>query len=224
MKEINTVSTYSPLLEIQNLHVSFDSKQVLKGFSADLKAGEKIAVTGESGTGKSTLLKCVLGFICPDSGIIRISGKELSSKNVWELRKKIGYVPQEPDLGQGIVESALFRPFQFKANRELVPGIDKIQDLFDRFRLEPELLKKDITKLSGGEKQRIAIITALLLKRQVYLLDEATSALDEITRQVVVDYLKVYPELSLIAVTHDPYLLSICRRSYRLNKTGRLKD
>jgi len=219
MKEINTVSTYSPLLEIQNLHVSFDSKQVLKGFSADLKAGEKIAVTGESGTGKSTLLKCILGFICPDSGIIRISGKALSSKNVWELRRKIGYVPQEPDLGQGIVESALFRPFQFKANRELVPGIDKIHDLFRRFRLEPELLEKDITKLSGGEKQRIAIITALLLKRQIYLLDEATSALDEITRRAVVDYLKGYPELSLIAATHDPHLLSICSRSYRLNKT-----
>ena len=213
-----------PLLEIQNLHVTFDSKQILKGFSAYLKTGEKIAIIGESGTGKSTLLKCILGFICLDSGIIRISGKELSSKNVWELRKEIGYVPQEPDLGQGIVESALIRPFQFKANRELMPDRDKIRDFFNQFRLEQELLKKDITKLSGGEKQRIAIITALLLKRKIYLLDEATSALDEITRQAVVDYLKGHRELSLVAVTHDPHLLSICRRSYMLNKSGRSKE
>ena len=212
------------LLEIHDLHVTFDSKQIFTGLSAYLKTGEKIAVTGESGTGKSTLLKCILGFICPDSGIIRIAGKDLSSKNVWELRKEIGYVPQEPDLGQGIVESALFRPFQFKANRELVPEKDKIHDLFRRFRLDPDLLEKDITKLSGGEKQRIAIITALLLKRRIYLLDEATSALDEITRQAVVDYLKRNPELSLIAVTHDPHLLSICSRSYMLNKSGRFKE
>lgn len=214
----------NPLLEIDDLYITFDSKQILTGFSAYLNTGEKIAVTGESGTGKSTLLKCILGFILPDSGIIRIDCKDLSSKNVWELRKKIGYVPQEPDLGQGIVESALFRPFQFKANRELTPGINRIHDLFHRFRLEQELLKKDITKLSGGEKQRIAIITALLLKRQIYLLDEATSALDDITRTAVVDYLKGYPELSLIAVTHDPHLLSICSRSYVLNKYGGLKE
>ncbi|MBN2247018.1 MAG: ATP-binding cassette domain-containing protein [Candidatus Aminicenantes bacterium] len=224
MKEINTVNTYSPLLEIQNLQVTFDSKQILNGFSADLKAGEKIAVTGESGTGKSTLLKCILGFICPDSGIIRISGKDLSSKNVWELRKEIGYVPQEPDLGKGTTESAIYRPFQYKANKNLMPEQAEIHDLFSKLRLDEDLLHKDISILSGGEKQRIAIITALLLKRKIYLFDEATSALDNVTRGAVVDYFQDQNNLSILAVTHDPHLLSLCTRRYNLNKSGRAKD
>jgi ABC-type multidrug transport system ATPase subunit len=184
------VNSISPLLEINDLYVCFDSKQVLSGFSVSLSPGEKIAVTGESGSGKSTLIKCILGFVPPDSGIIRINSLELSSKNVWALRREMGYVPQEPDLGQGTVESALFRPYQYKANKNLILDRDEIQELFKKFRLDKDLLNKDVSQLSGGEKQRIAIITALLLKRQIYLLDEATSALDDITRDAVVDYFK----------------------------------
>jgi len=212
------VSSQKPLLEIQNLQVSLDSKQVLSGFSASLQAGEKIAVTGESGSGKSTLLKCLLGFIRPDSGIIRIIGKDLSSKNVWELRKEIGYVPQEPDLGKGSVESALNRPFQYKANKNLMPERDEIYDLFNIFRLDKDLLNKNVSQLSGGEKQRIVIIITLLLKRKICLFDEATSALDDITKEAVVAYLKERSDLSILTVTHDRHFLSICSRSYTLSK------
>ena len=221
---MNTVSTYSPLLEINDLHVSFDSKRVISGFSAFLQPNEKIGVTGESGSGKSTLLKCILGFICPDSGMIRIAGKDLSSKNVWDLRQVTGYVPQEPDLGKGSVESALYRPFQYKANKNLMPERTEIHDLFSKFRLDKDLLKKDISQLSGGEKQRIAIITALLLQRQIYLFDEATSALDDITRAAVVDYFKERNDFSILTVTHDRSFLSICKRSYKLDKSGIIKD
>lgn len=216
--------TQNPLLEIHDLHVSFDSKQILTGFSAVLQPKEKIGVTGESGSGKSTLLKCILGFICPSSGIIRIAGKDLSSKNVWVLRRDIGYVPQEPDLGKGSVESAIFRPFQYKANKNLMPAQTEIHDLFSKFRLDKDLLNKNVSQLSGGEKQRIAIITALLLKRRIYLFDEATSALDDITRAAVVDYFKARNDLSILTVTHDRSFLSICKRSYKLDKSGIIKD
>jgi len=173
---------------------------------------------------KSLLLKCILGFICPDSGIIRISGKDLNSKNVWELRKEVGYVPQEPDLGNGSVESALYRPFKYKANKNLIPEQTDVHELFSKFRLDKDLLKKDISQLSGGEKQRIAIITALLLQRQIYLFDEATSALDDITRGAVVDYLKERNDLSILTVTHDHSFLSICSRTYKLNKAKGVRD
>jgi ABC-type iron transport system FetAB ATPase subunit len=211
-------------LKIQNLSVRFESRKVLNDVSLCLKPGEKAAISGESGSGKSTILKCILGYIPFESGGVFIEGKEINVKNIWKLRHLLAYVPQEPDLGQGIVSDIIAIPFQYKANKHLAPDKNKILELFENFRLDGELFDKDVAKISGGEKQRVAIIISLLLKRRIYLLDEVTSALDDKSKAVVAKYFKNHQEISVVAVTHDPHFKSLCSKVYKLDKKGNLKE
>jgi ABC-type iron transport system FetAB ATPase subunit len=222
-KKMNSDQNHCPI-KIDNLSIHFGSKQILKDISLCLKQGEKVAISGESGAGKSTILRCVLGYIPFESGKIFIEGEEITTKNIWDLRHFLGYVPQEPDLGQGNVKNVLLVPFQYKANRHLTPEKKQIDELFDKFRLDRELIEKDVSKISGGEKQRVAIITALLLKRRIYLLDEITSALDDKSKEAVANYFKSRRDITVIAVTHDARFKTICNQVFRLDKRGYLKD
>ncbi len=204
------------VLEVSNLKVCFADKEIISHFSLKIAEGERVSICGESGSGKSTLLKCILGFIQPSSGTIFISGEQLTAKNVWHLRGEVGFVPQETDLGRGIVMDIIHRPFRFKSNRYLEARRERISELFQVFSLEENLLNEDIALVSGGEKQRIALIAALLLERRIYLLDEVTSALDERVKKKVVGYLTGRKDLSLLVVTHDKHFLSSNNRVYHL--------
>ena len=191
------------VLEIRNLSVRFKNTTLIQDLSFALKKGERASLTGKSGSGKTSLLRCILGFSLPASGGIFIKGEELTEKTVWSLRREIGFVPQEPDLGNQVVERLLELPFHFKSNRNRYWDENRILELLHIFHLEEDILHKKTTLLSGGEKQRIALISALLLERGIYLLDEVTSALDDETRKAVVDYLLEREDLSFLFVTHD---------------------
>ncbi len=204
------------MLEIRNLDLQLGSRQVFQRLSISLSKGEKIAVTGKSGSGKSSLLHCILGFLNPVSGRIFLQGEELDSGAVWTLRKLIGYVPQEPDLGNSTAREFIQKPFAYRANRDLVWDEDRLQNLCQTFHLSSNLLTLPSKKLSGGEKQRIALISALLLDRELYLLDEITSALDQETRDAVVEYLAGQKTLSAVIVAHDPILQALCDKTYSL--------
>lgn len=193
-----------PIIEIENLSVQFDGKTVLADFSLDLNTGEKITLTGRSGSGKSTLLHCILGFVIPFKGIIRINREELNDISVWNLRTILAYVAQEPTLGSGTVQELLERPFSYRANAKKRHNLSRIPELFQRFLLPADLLQKDIGRLSGGEKQRIAIISAELLDRRIYLLDEASSALDSESKQAVNEFFCYRKDISVLSVSHEP--------------------
>lgn len=194
----------SPAIEINNLTIQFDGKSVLSGFSMQLEPGQKATLTGRSGSGKSTVLRCILGFVVPGGGVIRVDGEELNSVSVWKLRRKLAYVAQEPLLGSGTVREILERPFSYRANVRLKENLARVPKLFERFMLPSELIDKNIDKLSGGEKQRVAIISAEILVRSIYLLDEVSSALDRVSKQTVNEFFCAREDLSVLSVSHEP--------------------
>lgn len=193
---------HNDILNIHHLSVRLDGTQLFHGVSLSVKMGEKITIAGPSGSGKSTLLRCVLGFV-PFDGEIRIAGITLNARTVWQSRRQMAYVAQEPELGGGTVQEVLARPFSYKANQGLAYHREEVDRLFDIFLLPSPLLHKDMASLSGGEKQRVALIGALLLRRPLLLLDEAASALDGEAKKQVRAYLSGREDLAIVSVSHD---------------------
>jgi ABC-type iron transport system FetAB ATPase subunit len=207
-------------LQLNNLALNFLENQVLQDFSLTVNAGEKILLTGVSGCGKSSLLKIICGLLPIDSGEIVIGSEVLDASTVWRLRQKIAWVPQEPDLGQTTAGDFLESLFLLKANQEMRGNLERIDSLLAEFLLPKEILHQRIGKLSGGEKQRIAIIAALLLERPILLLDEATSALDEDAQQQVLAYFKKTTELTMLVVSHDSHWQKMVDRIVCVEKLG----
>jgi len=191
------------ILEAKDVTVRFNGQTVLDGFSLALKAGEKAVLTGPSGCGKSTALRCFLGFVSPSAGTVAVGGTLLTDQTVWGFRRQIAYVGQEPDLGIGSVREMLERPFQYRANASLKANLDRAPKLFETFGLADSLLDKDAADLSGGEKQRVALVSSLLLDRRIFLLDEITSALDAASKDAVIDYFKGRTDITALFVAHD---------------------
>ncbi len=190
-------------IEFQDLSVSFSSRRVLTGLSLAVPRGRKVLITGPSGCGKSTLLHCVLGFVKPLSGRVVVQDQPVGPESIWEIRQKLGYVDQEPQLGPGSVRQILHEPMGYRANAHLAENLSRVPEWFERFELGGELLDAQVSKLSGGEKQRVALISAMLLERPILLLDEATSALDPSTRRRVIRTLGQCEETTILAVGHD---------------------
>ncbi len=213
-----------PALAFYDVNISYGPKTVLRDFNLVLEPREKVALTGTSGAGKSTVIQLGMGLVAPQSGKIVLDDTELSEKNVWDMRKKIAYVPQEPELGQGTVEEVLSAPFCFHANRHLAFRKEDVEKLFAGFKLDMQLYEQDISGLSGGEKQRIALVQALLLEREVYLLDEPASALDAESKRAVNSYFSSREDVTVLAVSHDAEGVAFCTRSvevpYRPQETA----
>ncbi|OQB34571.1 MAG: putative ABC transporter ATP-binding protein YbbL [Candidatus Hydrogenedentes bacterium ADurb.Bin179] len=190
------------ILDVNNVSVIFGKVPLFSSLYLSMHAGEKVTLSGPSGSGKSTLLRCIVGF-APFSGFIHINGEPLNRHTVWRLRRQVAYVDQEPDLGPGQVREALKRPFSYKANQAVNFDPHGVDMLFERFLLPQSLQSKEIRTLSGGEKQRVALVVALLLKRPLLLLDEAASALDANSKQQVREYLCEQSELTILSVSHD---------------------
>ncbi len=192
-----------PFLQIKNITIQFNDQIIIKDFSLTLEKGEKLILTGHSGCGKSTIIKAILGFIPIDDGEIIINGTSLNEGNCWELRQFFAYVCQAPFTGFGTAEEFLMSPFNFKANRHIKFNGEKVHEYMQMFNLKKELLYKSVDELSGGEKQRFAIIGALLLEKEVLLLDEPTAALDKRNRLALNNFLYQNDEFSAIMITHD---------------------
>ena len=191
-------------IRIESLRIAFHGKTLLDDFSLALASGRRLTITGPSGSGKSSLLKCLLGFLRPAGGAIEILGTRLDAASVWRIRRNIAWVAQEPDLGDGTARQAIERPLSYRSNRPLAPNLARVEELAKRFLLEPGVLDRPVAKLSGGEKQRVAILSALLLDRPVLLLDEASSALDAASRGAVADYLAGQTAATILSVSHNP--------------------
>lgn len=189
------------MIEFKNIHLSFNGKSVIKDFSLKINTGEKIVISGKSGCGKSSLLALVLGFVQPSSGQIYFEDKLLDENSVWAVRKRISYIDQSVSLGSGKVQRLFADILSLRANTALDFNTDELLTLFD---LSKDLLFKDIQELSGGEKQRIAIIIAILLNRDVFFLDEVTASLDTHLKERVADYFLNRTDNTCLIVSHDP--------------------
>ncbi len=203
-------------IEIQDLTVDFVGAAVLRGFEMQLEAGEKVLVTGKSGCGKSTLLRSIIGLIEPQDGTIHVRGTALGPETVWHIRSQVAMVAQEPDIGQGSVQEVLERPFHYKANSHLKGNLEGAARLMEQFHLSGDMRNKAVEGLSGGEKQRVALVGALLLDRPILLLDEPTSALDPTSMEAVAEYLADRGDLTVLTVAHNAAAFAFVDRTIEM--------
>jgi ABC-type multidrug transport system ATPase subunit len=192
------------VIEVRGLGVAFgDGSELFSGLSFVIGGGEKVALTGPSGCGKTTLLRCLTGLVEPTAGEVIIDGVVLNEQTVWDLRGKIGSVPQEPDLGEGTVREFVEGPFGYRINASGVANLARVPDLMQELGLGLDLLDADVGELSGGEKQRVALVSALVLDRSILLLDEVVSALDGESAERVFGLLSGLHDVTVVGVVHD---------------------
>jgi len=190
-------------ITLKNITKKFGDNIIFKNLNFEINEGEVITITGESGKGKTTLLRCLVGLEKTTDGTIEIFGKKLvengkyaSIKTQKEILKNIGMVFQN---------YGLFPNLTVGKNLKIICKDDeKIDELLRKFEL---LDKKDLypANLSGGQKQRVAIIRTLLLNPKIILFDEPTSALDDKNRDKIVELIENLKEsgFAIIVVTHD---------------------
>ena len=191
------------VVRFENVTVQFKRKILFERLNFEVKRGEKLLVYGRSGEGKTTIIRLLLGFECPREGRIFFEDQLLNRKTVWDVRRKIAYVSQNLDIGAGRVIKLIDRVFNYKANENISHAEKELLALLEFLRLKGNILQENFEKLSGGEKQRILIIIALLLKRPVFLLDEVTSALDSELKEKVRDYFIKKDDWTVIVISHD---------------------
>lgn len=195
------------MFRLEHLTKQFSDQFVLEDFSFDIQEGEKIIVSGRSGIGKTTLFRLLLGFEQPDSGKIYFENELFTEVTVWNLRRRVAYVSQDLNIGRGNLQAFFNETLSLKANAEYKnSSLGELEELLNSFELPDTLLQKNIEELSGGEKQRVAIINALLLKRNIFFLDEITSALDKSLKAKVLDYFLLNPAFTVLSISHDNYL------------------
>jgi putative ABC transport system ATP-binding protein len=191
------------VIRFKDVSVKFHDEFLFENLDFELKRGDKLLVYGKSGEGKTTIIRLMLGFECPHDGTIFFEGHRLDRKTVWYARRKIAHVSQNLDIGDGPVRGLINRVMAFKANENIKPSNAELSDWLNFLRLKESILREHFEKLSGGEKQRIAILIALLLKRDVFLLDEVTSALDSELKEKVIDYFTSRSDATVIVISHD---------------------
>lgn len=208
MIELDKEQDIKNILEIKNLVKHFGDNEVLNGFNMRLNEGENLVIMGKSGSGKSVMIKCLMGLMQPDSGHIEIMGNnvlELEQAELDALRKKIGF------LFQG---SALYDSMTVKDNLEFPLRKQRIsqeeKDKLVHQALESvgllETLALMPNELSGGMKRRVALARAIILHPKIIIYDEPTTGLDPITAKEIIqlmrDIQKIYGSSALI-ITHD---------------------
>jgi phospholipid/cholesterol/gamma-HCH transport system ATP-binding protein len=195
---------------IEDVHKSFGSQKVLNGISLSVSRGETLAVLGRSGTGKSVLLRLVIGLEEPNSGAVRIHGQDIAGltlDQLGEIRKKMGFLFQHAALYDSLtVEQNVAFPLQHH-NKEISRSdrVDRVRQLLAEVGMEGHLDKMP-SDISGGMQKRVGLARALALEPDILLLDEPTAGLDPISSSEIDDLvLKLQAEhhMASIVVTHD---------------------
>lgn len=192
-----------PLISLKEVGYQINNRQILSNISLDIYQGDSIAIVGPSGSGKSTLLKLIGSLLSPTEGKIYFNGADLIQLNPNEYRQNVSYFFQNAVLFDETVRDNLAFPATIRQaifdEQRAIEGLEKV-------RLNATYLDKEIFELSGGEKQRIALVRNLMYTPRVLLLDEVTSSLDPINRDIILNYvrqLNAEDGIPIIWITHN---------------------
>lgn len=211
-----------PVLSLQNINFSYNNQYlVLDDVSFDIMPNEYICIVGHNGSGKSTISKVVAGLLKPQQGSIYIDGLKLTSSNINHLRKNIGVIFQNPDnqfIGITTEFDIAFGLENHKVKPEkmgmIIENSAKLIDITN-------LLKKEASDLSGGQKQKVAITSILALCPQVIIFDESTSMLDPYSKiqiKKLMKRLQTEFHRTILSITHDMEELKNATRILCMNK------
>lgn len=181
-------------------------KFAVKDVSISAKKGEWVALVGHNGSGKSTIAKLLNGLLFPEDGLIKIGHFVLSEKNIWEIRRQVGMVFQNPDnqfVGATVQDDVAFGLENHGVPHDVMVG--RVESALNEVGMQSYALHEP-ARLSGGQKQRVAIAGVLALQPDVIILDEATSMLDPRGRAEVMETIRIMREqedITVISITHD---------------------
>lgn len=219
------------MLTLHSVSIAFGDRQLFSGLDLTVGRGQFVGISGESGCGKTSLLRALLGFVPFTAGTAQVCGLPLDAAHIHHIRRQTAYVPQElqPPVGKGgdlihlthgLEANRLFTvsvPESPTSGSHSVPEV--LNSLMKSLALSPSLLELDAAKLSGGQRQRLLLAAAIALPKPLLLLDEPTSALDEdSTQRVALTLLRACheEERAALIVSHDPILLSFCDKVFTL--------
>ena len=197
------------IIEVKNVKYKYDNSSegyILNDVSFHVKQGEWLSIIGHNGSGKSTTVRLIDGLLEAESGDIYIAGEKLTIENVWEKRRLIGMVFQNPD--NQFVGATVEDDVAFGLENQGVPLEDMRYRVQESLRLVgmEDFMKREPSRLSGGQKQRVAIAGVVALRPNIIILDEATSMLDPEGRLELIRIVKDIKEeygMTVISITHD---------------------
>ncbi len=208
--EVAVEAASAPAIAVNDLHKSFGSQRVLNGISLTVRRGETLAVLGRSGTGKSVLLRLLIGLEKPDSGSVHIHGQDIAGMaldQLGKIRMKMGFLFQHAALYDSLtVEQNVAFPLRHhKKSMSKSELVSRVEALLAEVGLEGHLDKMP-SDISGGMQKRVGLARALALEPDVLLLDEPTAGLDPISAAEIDDLilkLQAEHQMASVVVTHD---------------------
>ena len=219
------------MLKISNLNFAYQETKVLNNINFSISPSEFVGIIGPNGTGKSTLLKTILGFLQVSKDSVQLNSKPIADYPKKELGKSIAYVPQETEFSFSFTAREIVKMGRYPYSKGIAffSGEDEkiVNESMQQMEIT-EFAKRSFNELSGGEKQRVVIASALAQQPKILLLDEPTSALDlhhQIDIYKILKTLQKETNLTTIVVTHDINLAAqYCERILLMNKGEIVKD
>ena len=197
------------IIDVKNLSFRYKESQEyydVKDITFHVKRGEWLSIVGHNGSGKSTTVRLIDGLLEAESGEIVINGQRLTEENVWNIRRQIGMVFQNPDnqfVGATVEDDVAFGlENQGLSRQEMKKRVEEALDLVGML----DFKKREPARLSGGQKQRVAIAGVVALRPAILILDEATSMLDPEGRRELIETVKEIRkdyDMTVISITHD---------------------
>ena len=197
------------IIDVKNLSFRYKESQKyydVKDITFHVKRGEWLSIVGHNGSGKSTTVRLIDGLLEAESGEIVIDGQRLTEENVWNIRRQIGMVFQNPDnqfVGATVEDDVAFGlENQGLSRQEMKKRVEEALDLVGML----DFKKREPARLSGGQKQRVAIAGVVALRPAILILDEATSMLDPEGRRELIETVKEIRkdyDMTVISITHD---------------------
>ena len=184
------------MINFENISLSFSGETVLKDLSFTIEKGANVCLSGPSGSGKSSILKLIQGYLVPDHGHITLDDKEVNPENIKEVRQKMAYIPQNVHLPVDNGEALL--KMIGAADRD-----DAALFYLEQLGLPQNMLQRGFDAMSGGQKQRIIVSVCLALQRDIVLLDEPTSSLDDGSVDRLIQVAGELKDTTLVSASHD---------------------